>query len=74
MAFNASLEVTILLRSQPAIGERNFILSEKAARRDTIHYSGMERTTHVRYTVQPSIAYDSRKDCFTLRCRMNLEQ
>jgi len=45
----------------PLLGnEISFSPYEKAARRrDTMHYSGMERTAHV----QPSIAYDSRKDC-----------
>lgn len=44
----------------PLLGnEISFSRAEKAARRqDTMHYSGMERTAHV----QPSIAYDSRKD------------
>lgn len=67
MAFNASLEVTILLRSQPAIGERNFILSVRenssATRHNALQRNGMDDIpcdapcSRVLYTTVEKIAF-----------------
>lgn len=77
MAFNTSLEVTILLRSQPAIGERNFILSVRenssATRHNALQRNGTDDTrcdtpcNQVLYTtVEKIVFYLSMLDARTL--------